>query len=166
MIQKFLKEKLPGILSVGVFGYMLAAGVLDFNPLGVESPPPPPLEDSLARVTVGRWVPYNKLEYASARNQKMPVALVFTAAWCKYCKTDKSVVHGDRVLRFLEDNGVAAFIVDLTEWGGDNAQIAKALKVSKLPTYVVLLPNGEIVRHEGSVKRSIKRFIERIRDKT
>jgi thiol:disulfide interchange protein len=80
-----------------------------------------------------------------------PVLILATADWCRPCQHLKTTTLSDeRVEAAIRERTIPVYL-DLTNQSGRTAeaQVAKQMNISALPTLVLWQTNGEISRREG-----------------
>ena len=84
------------------------------------------LKPVLAHSQDGLWKPYSREAVAKALEEKKPVFVDFTAAWCLTCQVNKkAVLDRAEMVEFFRANGVELFLAD---WTNHDAEITKALE--------------------------------------
>jgi thiol:disulfide interchange protein DsbD len=91
------------------------------------------------------WRTYTPEDFAKAREQKRPMLLEFTAAWCANCITvETTVFHDERAVKALKDHDFITFRVDLTKKDAPGWKSLKQLSpVSGIPFTAVFPANSD-----------------------
>ncbi len=90
------------------------------------------------------WEPWSPERVEALRAEGRPIYIDFTARWCATCQVNKRVVFSsDSVLRYFNDNKVAALVAD---WTNQDPAITRALAEhgrSAVPFNLIWLPERE-----------------------
>jgi DsbC/DsbD-like thiol-disulfide interchange protein/cytochrome c biogenesis protein CcdA len=90
------------------------------------------------------WETWSPERVESLRDEGRPIYIDFTARWCATCQVNKRVVFSsDRVVRYFNDNDVAALVAD---WTNQDPAITRALAEhgrSAVPFNLVWLPDRD-----------------------
>jgi thiol:disulfide interchange protein DsbD len=90
------------------------------------------------------WEPWSPERVEALRAEGRPIYIDFTARWCATCQVNKRVVFSnDNVLRYFNDNKVAALVAD---WTNQDPAITRALAEhgrSAVPFNLIWLPDRE-----------------------
>ena len=84
------------------------------------------------------WIPYSEAALEKALDEKRPVFVDFTAAWCLTCQVNrKLVLERESVQKFFQEKGVVLLLGD---WTNRDPGITKALEQQGrigVPLYLV-----------------------------
>jgi thiol:disulfide interchange protein DsbD len=89
------------------------------------------------------WIYYTPERFAEAKSDGNVVLMDFTAEWCLNCKAlESAVLHDDRVVEVIAEDGIVPIKVDLTGNNPDGNAMLKAADRVTIPLLVIYDASG------------------------
>lgn len=104
----------------------------------------------LAETSEISWIKSYEEGLKKAKQLNKPVLIYFWAVWCTFCaKMDREVLSDSEVINAVE-KGFVPVLLDVDKEA--NLKYLSDYRVVGTPTFVILKPNGELVRGDVGYK--------------